>query len=348
MIPYWIMFAVPALLLFWPVKFTPSLQLIGWLCIGFLFALLIGFRHEVGGDWFNYLLYYEYTQNISFLEALKLNDPAYMALNWLSAKVGGGIYLVNLFCGVVVMTGVITFARRQPLPWLSFLIAVPYLIIVVAMGYSRQSVAIGFELLALVALMERKIGRSILWIVCAVLFHKTAAVLWLFVLLVISKHRVWSYFLLILIGGGLSVLLLIEHFEVMWRIYILERMASEGGPMRVFMNALPAVMLLVFRKRLLENENFPQLWLWMSLFSVASVPLVWIASTTVDRLALYFIPIQLYVLSRIYRIFDDRLLKSVVVVSVIFGYGLVQWVWLNYAIHAPNWLPYQFYPFVNS
>lgn len=46
------------------------------------------------------------------------------------------------------------FARSQPDPWLAVLVAVPYLVIVVAMGYSRQAVAIGI-LLAGLGRLER-------------------------------------------------------------------------------------------------------------------------------------------------------------------------------------------------
>ena len=35
------------------------------------------------------------------------------------------------------------FVRRQPMPWLGLLVAIPYLVIVVGMGYSRQAIALG-------------------------------------------------------------------------------------------------------------------------------------------------------------------------------------------------------------
>lgn len=65
------------------------------------------------------------------------------------------------------------------------------------------------------------------------------------------------------------------------------------------------------------------------------------ASSGVDRLSLYLIPLQAVVYSRLPYILsrDGRALPSVLIAVV--GYSfLVQFVWLNYADNANYWLPY--------
>ena len=42
--------------------------------------------------------------------------------------------------------GLTIFVKSLPNPWLGYVIAFPYLITVVGMGYSRQAVVIGFSL----------------------------------------------------------------------------------------------------------------------------------------------------------------------------------------------------------
>jgi hypothetical protein len=111
---------------------------------------------------------------------------------------------------------------------------------------------------------------------------------------------------------------------------------------------LTAILLLLFKNKIAPNVDERRVWIWMAVFSLACVPLVSFASTAVDRVALYFIPLQLYVYSRIHRVFNDRLLKTAVVIGVVLGYGSVQWVWLNHASHAFAWLPYKFAPFANN
>lgn len=346
MFGYWLMFALPVLAILSPMRGAPGLTRMAWLSLGVLFTLLIGFRYQVGGDWENYLRMHELAVGVPLAESIGTSDPGYAALNWLAGVAGGGIYLVNLVCGAIVMAGVITFSRRQPQPWLALLVAVPYMIMVVAMGYTRQSVAMGFELLALVALMDGRMRRFVVFVVCGALFHKSAIVLLPLAMLTNSRNRVWTLVWVGLTGLGLGMAILAEHYEALWQNYVEAQMVSEGGPIRVAMNALPAALLLMFRKRLAPDEDERRLWMWMAVFSLACIPLVGLASTAVDRVALYFMPIQLYVFSRVHRLFRSPLFKAVAVAAVVLGYGLVQWVWLNYASHAFAWLPYQFYPFV--
>ena len=65
------------------------------------------------------------------------------------------------------------------------------------------------------------------------------------------------------------------------------------------------------------------------------------STTVVDRLSLYLIPLQLAVLPRLAYLFKGRFLgRSLVIIYS----ALVLFVWLNFAVHAQYWLPYQFYP----
>jgi EpsG family len=347
MFGYWLMFALSAFAVLSPLHGTLALRRAAWIFFGVLFTLMIGFRYQVGGDWEPYLGLYDSTVGVPLAEAIGISSIGYDALNWLAGLAGGGIYLVNLVCGAIVMAGIISFSQRQPQPWLALLVAVPYMIMVVAMGYTRQSVAMGFELLALVALMDGRPRQFVLLVICGALFHKSAVVLLPLFVLASSRNRVWTQVWLVLTVVGLGLAILGEYYEALWQNYVEAQMVSEGGPIRVAMNALPAVLLLMFRKKLVPDKNERRLWVWMAVCSVACVPLVGLASTAVDRVALYFMPIQLYVFSRVHRLFRDSLFKTAAVAAVVLGYGLVQWVWLNYASHAFAWLPYQMFPFID-
>ncbi|MCC1498389.1 EpsG family protein, partial [Alcanivorax sp. 1008] len=97
----------------------PSSSTVIWLLVGVLFTLAIGLRHRVGGDWWAYLLYLEWAAPLSLAEVLNSIDPGYILVNWLVAQFDGPIYWVNLICGAILMIGVMSFSRRQPLPWLA-------------------------------------------------------------------------------------------------------------------------------------------------------------------------------------------------------------------------------------
>lgn len=340
MFVYWLMFFIPVFALLSPVRMAANARDWMWRAICVLFVFLIGLRFEVGGDWFNYLDMYQEALG-EFSDAIAFTDPGYALLEWLSISLGWGIYPVNFVCGAVIMTGVYYFCRQQPQPWLALAVAIPYMLIVVAMGYTRQSAALGLELLALVALSDDRLRRFFLFIACAGLFHKSAVLLLPLGILSSTHKKKWVIFSMV----GMSVLLggalLLEHYEQLIASYIEPKMESEGGAIRVTMNAVPAVIFLLFAKRFLTDENERKLWIWVAILSLVCVPLLVVSSTAVDRVALYFMPIQLFVYSRIGCLFRQTTYKTLAMLTVIIGYGLVEWVLLNKATFVSvYWVPY--------
>lgn len=346
MVVYWLMFLVPAIASLTPWRAGRDVQLVAWLITGLAFTAIIGLRFQVGADWEAYLRHYDATYRVPLDEALVTSDLGYALVNWLAGLVDGGVYLVNLFCASLVMLGVVTFCRRQPLPWLALLVAVPYILIVVSMGYTRQGVAMGLELLALVALIDGRQRRFVVFVLLGALFHKSAILLLPLAVLASTKNRAWVLFWVGLTSVGFGALLLIEHYESLVQNYVRDEMVSDGGPIRVALNALPAVLVVLFGRRLAPDDRERSLWFWIAIFSLACLPMVGLASTAVDRIALYFMPIQMYVFSRLHRLTVNTVLRGASICAIIISYGLIQWVWLTYSNHSSEWLPYQIFPFV--
>jgi len=341
MLPYWILFSIPAFAMLAPSMLRPQSQrTLLWLAGG-VFALAIGLRFEVGGDWPHYLVYLDISSRLGFYDILRQGDPGYYLVNWLVWNLGGDIYGVNLVCGAIVMTGVTRFSLRQPLPWLSLLVAVPYLIIVVAMGYTRQATALGFILLGLVALGDRNLRRFVFWVLIGAVFHKSAVLMIPIAALTSGGNRWWNGFwvgIMALLGG---YLFLFDSVDALWANYVEADYQSAGGLIRVLMNSVPALLFLLLNKRMQLTAAEQRLWWWISVLCVACIPLVILSSTATDRVALYLIPVQLFVFSRLHQIADDGFWRSMIVLGVVCYYGLVQFVWLNFAVHAFAWLPYQ-------
>jgi hypothetical protein len=68
------------------------------------------------------------------------------------------------------------------------------------------------------------------------------------------------------------------------------------------------------------------------------------ASTAIDRLALYLIPLQIMVLSRLPAHFAKSEREKLGLTVLVVAYSAtIQFVWLNYAQHADLWLPYDSY-----
>ncbi|MDE2382846.1 MAG: EpsG family protein [Xanthomonadaceae bacterium] len=337
------MFLFPAWAVLMPGRLKSGQAWVPWVFVFVVFTLMMGLRHEVGGDWGNYLPYLERAGRLDFDEAIRQPEAGYFLLNWVGAK-WGGIHFVNLVCAVVLMWGTVRFCRQQPWPWLALAVAVPYMLIVVGMGYTRQAVALGFALLGLVQLGRGKTYQFVLLIALGAMFHKSAVLLVPIAALASSRHRLLTILMVGALTALLYYLLLADNSEVMWENYIVSRYQSQGGLIRVLMNIVPAVLMLVFAKRIAPDGRERRLWIWMSILAIICFPLVLIVSTAVDRVALYLIPLQLFVFSRLPRLARTSKTRTFLVAGTLFYYASVQFVWLNFGVHSQGWLPYQFMP----
>lgn len=352
MVPYWILFLLPAWLAVTRLRpeQTRTTRWPGFWRVAFvLLVLMIGLRHEVGADWETYAEYVRLAYFDSFDQAVLQSDPAYSLLNWLAAHLDLGPYFVNTAGAALFAWGLVVFCRAQPRPWLALVVAMPYLVTVVAMGYTRQGVAIGLVMLGLVALSDRKIPRFVVFVVLAATFHKSAVILMPLAVLAGSKRRIWTVLWVGLATVLFYVLLLQEAVTGFNTAYIETEYSSAGAAVRVAMNAMPAVIFLSFRRRFAMSQADRVFWTWMSLGALAFVGLLIVSpsSTAVDRVALYWIPLQLVVLARLPDALGQQNGQNALwVCGVVFYSAAVLFVWLFFAVHAFAWLPYQFYPWV--
>lgn len=352
MAPYWFLFLAPAWLAvnrLRPVGSASRRWPGGWRLVFVLLVLMIGLRHEVGGDWFNYFEHIESAGYQTLPEALASGDPAYSFLNWVAAQAGWGPYFVNTVSAAVFSWGLVVFCRAQPRPWLALVVAVPYLVTVVAMGYTRQGVAIGLAILGLVALSERRLLRFVLFIALAATFHKSAVVLMPLAVLANTHRRAWTVLWVGVSSAVFYVALLQASVEALTASYIGAEYQSQGAALRIAMNAFPATVFLLFRRRFAMPDADRVFWTWMSLGALGFIGLLAVSpsSTAVDRMALYWIPLQLFVLSRLPNALGKpQGLNPLLVWAVVAYSAAVLFVWLVFATHSYAWLPYQFYPWV--
>ena len=314
-------------------------------------VILIGLRYEVGTDYPTYVRIFRHISNMDLASALGYTDVGYAALNWAVAKIGADLWLVNLACAILFVYGLVKFTKVQPNPWLAFTVAVPYLVIVVAMGYTRQAVAIGFGMAALTAVSRGSIGKFVIYVLVGALFHRTVVVLIPIVTLAYSRNRLLS------IAAGLAgsivgyfVLVSGEDSPPAARVY------------RPLLHAIPRCRHPLGDERasgacavFVQPEDPAQkhdrtIYAILSIVALASLALLLVFpvfSTALDRMALYVIQLPLFVLSRLPSAFSDEHghPSAPVTFAVVVYCAAVQFVWLNYAANAKDWIPYQFYPF---
>ena len=309
-----------------------------------LVALAIGLRFKVGADWETYKFLFSYARYADLTRLLAIGDPGYQLLNWAVQRIGADIWVVNLSCGTIFAYGLYRFAMAQPDPWLAFVVAIPYLVVVVAMAYTRQAVAIGILMAGLAALQRgASIMRFALYVAAAALFHKTVVVVLPLVIFASQRSRILN-----VVAGVAGSIVLYDIFlspsvEGFVRNYIDTAYSSQGAAIRVVMNLVPAIALILFRRRLQFGPVEQKTWTYFSIASLVMAAAMFVvpSTTVIDRLSLYLIPLQLAVLPRLAYLFKGQIIGRFL---IILYSALVLFVWLNFAVHAEYWLPYQFYP----
>jgi hypothetical protein len=349
MLPYWLLFTIFAAGSLQYERRDPLSRQRNPLLIaaGIFVMLMVGLRYQVGGDWGNYENVFERLRGLDLRTTMSSGDPGYSFLNWLAHYLELDVWFINLVCAAIFTWGLIKFARSQPNPWLAVLVAVPYLIIVVAMGYTRQAVAIGFVLAGLAVIERTSILRFAVYVLCAVAFHKSAIIVLPIVALSAAKNRIAIAVLLAALGAALYYVFVASAFDDLVTNYVEAEYQSQGAAIRVAMNLPPALLYLIYQKRFRLPPTQQKLWKNFSLAAIATLVALILSSssTAVDRLALYLIPLQMFVLSRLPSVFTRTGRSNGQLVLVVLAYSaLIQLVWLNKATHAIYWVPYQFYP----
>ncbi|WP_267414709.1 EpsG family protein [Sphingomonas sp. GC_Shp_1] len=307
-------------------------------------VVLIGFRFQVGTDWLNYLDIYNNVSLLTFFDALRATDPGYGFFNWLAAQLGYGVVFVNFLCAILFVYGFATLAWRQPNPALAALVATPYLIIVVSMGYTRQAAALGLLCLAITDASDRKLLRIVVLVGLAALLHKSAILMLPIILAPILLRNYVLGALGVIVSAALFFFILRSSADGLVGQYVTSTYDSQGAAIRITMNVVAAGLFLAFRNRM-DFSYFQRIyWTCNSVVAILSIVAlaVFSASSGVDRFSVYLIPLQIVTYSRLPYAFskDNRAVASALF-AVIFYSFCVQAVWLNFADNARSWLPYR-------
>lgn len=306
-------------------------------------ALMIGLRWQIGPDWPAYASIYSYSGLYSFAENLGKDDPGFKILCWLLHELHQPFWVLNAVCGTMFAAGLTAFCQRQHNPWLAYLVAFPYLVIVVAMSGDRQSVALGFLFFALNAFERGRLYRFVLFILLAALFHGSALLMLPVCLLSYTSSRAQRV-LLLLLGLGLGVHFFRETFSIYAHRYSLEKIQSAGVFYRLAMNSLSAIFFLLFQRRFEFEERQTKLWRNISLCTLGLIPLLAYvpSSTAIDRFLLYLFPLQFVVLNRLPKVLSaDRQIVGLLTLVVISYAALVQVTFLNFGAYSRYYVPYR-------
>ena len=328
-------------------------------CLSFsiLCVVVLGSRYKVGGDWINYLYIYNHINDyfnplsINFLQANYLDYLIY----YISFNYNLSFYAANFLNQFIFIFGLFFYAIRQTQPSMIFVIAVPYLIIVVSTGYIKQASALGLFLFALSYLFDGKFIKYSFIIFLATLFHKTA---FLFIFLAPLLKLNYSYlqilnkikidiliFFILLIPFSIFIYYFFLEFQYNYiiRFYIGKEndFVSTGAVFRVALFFLTALLFIMFNKKISMNTYERKTYMILAVGTILFSFFVFNYSSAVDRILIYFYPLQLFVYSRLDLFFYDQKHRIFYNFIIIFLFFLVFIIWAYYGQFSNHWIPFQ-------
>lgn len=145
---------------------------------------------SVGGDIYFYHMFYSRLPdgNVAWFTY----EPGYKALNYILVYAGiyirGMFFVIALFVSICFVLFVNKFSSNK---LMSLLLYIMFGIFGQSLSALRQFIAIGFILLALIFISDKKIWKSIIFISCACLFHYSAIICFIIIPLRYIKFNKW-------------------------------------------------------------------------------------------------------------------------------------------------------------
>ncbi len=344
MIVYWSMFLVSAAgaLLSLQSSAPKYRNLIGALLI--FYFIIMAFR-QTGGDFITYKIYYQMIARSDLDRAMRTTEFAYAFLNYGMSRLGWGIYGVNAVCAALSIFGLYRFVRYEPFPLLTYAIATAYLIIVVAIGYTRQGTAICILLWAITELRSYRIKSFITLVLLASGFHLTAIIAMVLTREGMIMRNQFARTGISLLVFALAVYGALSSYDDTVNRYVQgyiesKRYSSDGALLRIGVSSVAAIILLATGKKLVGPDR--GIWTKVCLLVAICIVILPFQSTVADRIGLYTLPLQLVVFGRLPTLAKNQRNVVLTGIAILAGYGGLLAVWMFLGNFASElWLPYK-------
>ena len=311
--------------------------------------ILVGLKFEVGGDWINYLNIHSDINQKIFDPYINENydiffktEPIVLLLYIISPN----IFIFNFICAFVFLIGLFLFVSKFQDRFLALAVSIPFLITLVALGYQKQSVAIGLMMIVYYLYLNNEYKLFIIFCFITIFSHYSAFFLILFIfydLLIVKKFNI-SFALIFLIFFFVITFILFSYdyvFRILMNNYIYEqnRPDSHGLIPRLTIQFLSIFLYFISFKFWKKNILLNRIIIFNIFLSFIVLPFVTLYSTSIDRMLFYFMLIQRMILGN-YR--EILVLKKYILYrfSIFIFYLFITLLWFNFSYFAAYWVPY--------
>ncbi|HEY1904100.1 MAG TPA: EpsG family protein [Terracidiphilus sp.] len=301
-------------------------------------CVFIGLRDHVGADWDAYKVIFHAISKLPLVGTFFIVEPLYGICNRLVYLAGGDIHIVNLICATILLACLFNFSRLVEIDSnLLLFIATPYLLFVVGMGYTRESVALGLALNAVGYLRHSREKMFYLFAGLAVLFHYSAIFLVLLWWISSFKRTAAAAVALLAVSPVLVPLLFSERYVR----YLNNNaaMQSHGVWTRILLIALALTVMFVQKFEWARETELRRVIIRGIVALGAITILSLFLSTLADRICLYLFFIYMLGIGSMirYSMIPFKYLSIFFVVCLTYG---IFFAWFGLSNFAVAWFPY--------
>ena len=255
------------------------------------------------------------------------------------------------------MTGIFKFLKISDERLFVFILLIPTMIYVVGMGYTRQSVSIGFLCFAIYYWSENMNMKKIIFFILAVFIH-ISSIIFIFLLFFKSNEKIKfpKLFLLVILTTSFLFLFYYLYFNNFNNLSLamgLDYKIVKNSPLKYLKflaHIVPCTIFLIFIKKFSKDKKLFPLY-FFSLVSILSVIITMIflkqiteqssyIDVIADRVLLPFILIEALIFVRLCSMIDLEY-KFLFKFLILFYFGLMLFVWLEFADNSHAWQPYR-------
>jgi len=318
---------------------------IDWFIFLYLF-LFISFPYSAGGDSMFYREKFE--RNFSDIGLGYFFGSLFLFFQFLHLD----YQLFKIFITFIFLYFGLNFFKKLKVNYYFIIpLLFPIFIIIYGMGSLRQGLAL--VLFFYFLSIKSPILRMVFFFLAATI-HPSAIILnllYLLSLLFFFKKKIFknlkkvNFFILLAIFCGLLIFLLfinLKYIELFYINYIKEQqLTSSGALLRSSITLFSAILFLNFKDKykILESHFFTTI----SWIVIISYPFVFFYSTPVDRVYVYFYPLQFVTISILLQTIKNKNLKLLVMYMVLLFSFIYLNVWIIFSENFKYWENYIFF-----
>ena len=323
----------------------------------FLLIIIIGFRYEVGGDWYSYIgLLEEFDGTFVDRFGYFFKDYLFQALLQVLSKFSHSYVILNLVSSIIFLTGMAFYISLFENKILNLTLAFPIYIMIIGMGFTKQSLALGLIFYSLYFMHKNKQTGSITLVLVASFIHIGSFIILFIQLpyLLYTQKKVFNNFLYFIFGICVIFIFYIFYHNHFFFLAITKHLINyldvnktvftDSNILGFFSRALiiSSLCFLIINKAI--TNHYPNIYNFYWFSSMVAIVIVllglFLSPVLSDRLLYYFAFIQIFFIGNIHLVIENN--KKLIIfklISILSGFTILL-IWLCFSHNSHAWIPY--------